>query len=387
MTDKSVLFIDFCNYEDYQIGGHLTLAKYMMSGFGNQLSLVGITTNKGDSVGKWIKREINGITFDFFPLARYDKSVTKHLVPDRIACFLLLLYYKREILKREYKNVFVQRPEVLPAIESFGYENICYCFPGTENPLRTSKYSLAGFLAPLFDRVFFKSLRKTRLILASADEEAILGMTKRSKGVISRERVIKFPTRIDTDIFKPGNKESARDMLNLPRHKLLITTVGRLSWLKGWKLMLDSFQLFLNKFPDSHFYFIGDGEDKKPIQDYIKRNDLSERVDILGMKTPEEVALYLNSSDLFVMGSYKEGWSTTLMEAIACGIPVCVTNFSSASEMVRDGMNGFVVKNWDPDEFSGSMTQAIKMEYRGSDISNFSVSALKNDILKYWDLV
>lgn len=153
---KRILFIDFCNYKDYQIGGHLSFAKSLIYAFGNQLSLIGITTDKMDPLGKWIKKEIDGLEFDFFALARYNKSKTKHFIPDRISCILLLRYFKSTILQMNFQNVFVQRPEILPVIKNFGFKNICYCFPGTENPLKTSKYWFGKYGASFFDKVFFQ---------------------------------------------------------------------------------------------------------------------------------------------------------------------------------------------------------------------------------------
>jgi glycosyltransferase involved in cell wall biosynthesis len=357
-----------------------------MNGFENQLSLIGITTSREIPVGRWTKHKIGDREYDFFALARYNKVKTKHIIPDRIACLLLLRFYRKRILNKKFINVFIQRPEIIIATKDFGYKNICYRFPGTENALKTSKYKLAKYFTGLFDSLFFNGLKHVSVILASADEEAISGMISRSKGLISRDRVIKFSTRIDTGIFKPIDKMSARESLGLSSGALIITTVGRLSWLKGWKLMLDSFKIFLTTFPESEFYFIGDGEDKNEISEYSVNNNLKGKVKITGMKNPSEISLYLNASDLFVMGSFKEGWSTSLMEAVACRVPLCVTRFSSAEELVLKGKNGYVVDNRDPRDFSDFMVKALNMKYHQPDISNYSIAVMKEDLMKYWEL-
>lgn len=383
---KKILIIDFCNFQDYQIGGHLTFAKHLINGFGDQLSLIGIVTSKEVPLGRWISYRIGDKDYDYFALARYDKEKTKHIVPDRIACWFLIRFYRKKILKKKFTNVFIQRPEIIIGTKDFGFRNICYRFPGTENALATSKYKLAKYFTGLFDNLFFNGLKHVSVILASADEEAISGMISRSKGLISRDRVIKFSTRIDTGIFKPIDKMFARESLGLSSRALIITTVGRLSRLKGWKLMLDSFKIFLTTFPESEFYFIGDGEDKNDIEEYSVNNNFEGKVKITGMKSPSEISLYLNASDLFVMGSFKEGWSTSLMEAVACRVPVCVTRFSSAEELVLNERNGYVVDNRDPRVFSDFMVKTLTMKYEQPDISNFSVAAMKEDLMKYWEL-
>jgi glycosyltransferase involved in cell wall biosynthesis len=383
---NKILFIDFCNYEDYQIGGHLSFAKNLMYAFGNQLSLIGITTNKIDPLGNWFKKVIDGIEYDYFALTFYNKKSTKHFIPDRIACLLLMRYFRCKILKMNFQNVFVQRPEVLPAIKDFGYKNICYCFPGTENPLKTSKYWFGKYLATYFDKLLFSNLKDVKLILASADEDAIQSMINRSKGKIAREAVIKFPTRINTDIYRPINKKITREKINIPISKKVVITVGRLSTLKGWKFMIDSFILFEKNIPGSLFYFVGDGEDINKINDYIGIKKIKDKVFLVGRKSPTEISLFLNASDLFVMGSYKEGWSTTLIESVACGIPACVTNFSAASEIVQEGVNGYVENNWNTLDFATFMVKAMNLEIKEIDVSQYSISQMKTDILKYWTL-
>ncbi len=62
------------------------------------------------------------------------------------------------------------------------------------------------------------------------------------------------------------------------------------------------------------------------------------------------------------MGSFAEGWSTTLVEACACGVPCVVTDFSSAREMVYKGKNGYVVPNRDAALFASRMEDAVALE-------------------------
>ena len=383
---KRILVVDFCNYKDYQIGGHLSFAKNLLFAFGNQLSLIGITTEKEDPLGRWIKKEIGGSEYDFFALARYNKSKTRNIIPDRIVCMLLIRYFRNRILRVSFQNVFVQRPEILMAIKDFGFKNICYRFPGTENPLKTSKYWFGKFGASFFDKLFFSSFNNVKLILASADEDAILSMIKRSNGSMSRESILKFPTRINTDIYKPTDKRLAREKLEIPILNKVVITAGRLSWLKGWKLMIDSFIVLEKNIPGSLFYIIGDGEDLNKINEYIDLNDLKDKVFLVGVKTPTEISLYLNASDLFIMGSYKEGWSTSLMEAVACGLPACVTNFSAASEIILEGVNGYIEKNWDTNAFANLMIKGLSLKILNISVSKYSISKLKTDILSNWIL-
>jgi glycosyltransferase involved in cell wall biosynthesis len=383
---KKILVIDFCNYTDYQIGGHLTFVKNLLIAFGNQLALIGITTDENDPVGKWTIKNINGINYDFFALARYSISKTKYIIPDRIMCFLLLRVYRSKILEKKYNNVFVQRPEILPAIKKYEYENICYRFPGVENPLKISKYWYGKYFVNLFERLLFSSFKNVNLVLVSADEKAIQDLIARSEGKILLQSIFKFPTRIDTDIFRPINKIESREKLSIPVNSVIISTIGRLTWLKGWKFIIDAFILFKSNVPESVLFFVGEGEDQEKINEYIEMHGIAQSVFLVGKKIPSEISLYLNASDLFVMASYMEGWPTSLVEAVACGIPCCVTDFGAAREIIHEGENGFVEKERNLEHFVTLMHRAFKLEIKEINVSRYSISKLKDDILSRWEI-
>lgn len=386
-TRKRILLIDFANYEDFPIGGYLTFAKNMMSAFKGELALAGITTSGKDPIGRWFRKSINGIEYDFFAMARYNSDKIKKIIPDRLVNYLLLKIYKTKILEIGIDNVFMQRPESLIAV-SCSAKNICYSFAGMDNPLVISKYSYAGLLANWFDNRFFKKIGCAKAILARGDEAAIKDMLARSNGSLSNHTIVKFPTRIDTEIFKPFSRKKARNDLNLPEDPIIVVTTGRLAWWKGWKFMIDSFRIFAETQTNSIFILVGAGEDYNKILLYISENNLADKVFLTGRKSREEIALYLNASDLYIMGSYKEGWPTALMEAIACGVPACTTEFSSVSDIILHGLNGYIIRNRNEEEFSHGMKEALKLTrpVHNEHVTRYSTSNLKEDLLKYWEI-
>ena len=382
-----ILVIDFTDYEDYPIGGYLTFAKNLMESFGQDLALAGITTSEKDPVGRWFKKEIRGIEYDFFAMARYKKASTRNFIPDRLVNLFLAKYYKKRILEIGINNIFLQRHESLIAI-SDNNKNICYSFPGLENPLSISKYSYAGMLAKWFENLFFKKIVNVNTVLARGDDDAIGEMLSRSNGMLAGRPIIKFPTRIMTGIFRPFNKDEARLILGLPERSVIVVTTGRLAWLKGWKFMIDSFVKFSKMVTDPLFIIIGVGEDYDKIKSYISDNNLADKISLKGKKDREDIALYLNASDLYIMGSYKEGWPTALMEAVACGVPACVTEFSSVDEIILEGINGYIIRDRDEDHFADGMLRATRLPrpVKNDHVTKYSTENLKKDLLNYWEL-
>jgi glycosyltransferase involved in cell wall biosynthesis len=242
----------------------------------------------------------------------------------------------------------------------------------------------------LFFRFFLPKLKIANLLIASADKQKIGEFHEKNKNHLYGKEIVYFPTRINTLIFRKKERLSIRKQLNFPNEKKIIVTSGRLGWFKGWKFMIDSFQIFRKNNPDSHMFFIGDGEDKLKIIEYIQNEELENFVHLLGYLSHEKLSNYLNASDLFIMGSYNEGWSTSLVEAVACGVPCCVTNFSSAKEIITEGKDGFIAEKHDVILFSNLMNKALLIDREPlpdeSKILKFSKDNLKNDLMSLWEL-
>lgn len=380
----NILFIELCNYMDYPTGGHLSFALHVLRAFGENLKLVGIDTNNDCEIGKWIKKDIDGKIYDYFCVAHIKKDSKKPIVPSRITAYFQIRKYINKVLKTDFDKILVQTPEVLLALPTRVLKRTCLVMPGVGNPLKISRYKFAHLFARLYDKIFYRKASLVDVILPAADEKSIEEFVSEGKGKIIPSKVRQFPTRYDADVFKIKNKEKLRQKYSIEDSSIIYVTVGRLNWFKGWKFMIDSFSLL--KSPNSRLLFIGDGEDELLIRDYIIEKDLVGKVLMLGRQPLDVISDYLNMADAFVMGSYREGWSTALVEAIACALPCVVTDFSSASDMIENGVNGYVVKERDIYEFAKRLDDALLLNKRclyekANEISCLSVQNMREHFL------
>jgi len=388
MKEKFAI-IECCNFIDFPTGGQLTFAKNLIQCCGPELVLIGLANDK-KNVGTWSKININGVHYEYFPYLYLPKSKNKPFIPLRIRNYLALRKYKKEITKLEFENIIIQSPEVLFAIRNFNFKNICYRFAGIENPLTISRYKFANLFSNIFDKYFFPNLTKVNLLLATADDNAINELILRSKGHIKKQHIFRFPTSVDTNIFKKLDKINSREILAISENDTVIVTTGRLGWFKGWKFMIDAFKIFKNSYPKAKFFFIGNGEDYNKIANYVKELQLLDSVFLIGFQNQMTISNYLNAADLFIMGSFKEGWSTSLIEALVCGTPSCTTNFSSAKDILKDGITGYVLENRNMNEFASLMIKGLAINRsclpRTIDISKYSSINLMTNLLNIWHL-
>jgi glycosyltransferase involved in cell wall biosynthesis len=359
----------------------------MMDAFGDSLALVGLGS-EGDLVGKWIDKDFNGIKYKFFSIATSTLDAKKPFIPLRIVRYLQFRRHRKAIMSIGIGNVFTQAPEVLLAIQSWKCQSICFYFAAIANILQMPRYRWARRFASQYETLLCKALRKVDVILAAADKREIDEFVTRTHGVISTSRIISFPTRVDTEIFHPHPKEKARKYLNLPLDATIFVSCARINRRKGWNLILDAFQFFKETHPNSQLVYVGDGEDRQALENAILQRGLAKCVSITGFQAPATIAQYDSAGDIFLNGSYFEGWPIAQLEAIACGAIVVSTDVSGARELIIDGENGYVVKSRDPRLFAEAMADAnglpnpnrISLEIA----SRYTVFSLARDLRTLW---
>jgi glycosyltransferase involved in cell wall biosynthesis len=116
--------------------------------------------------------------------------------------------------------------------------------------------------------------------------------------------------------------------------------------------------------PRWHLVFVGDGEDRDALLARAAELGVDSKVTITGTRSPSEVARYVQAADVFAMASHHEGFSTSMLEALACGKPIVTTAVSSATTIVESGANGYVVSNRDSIDFRKALNAAMHLSGR-----------------------
>jgi len=381
------VLIEPCNFIDFPIGGQLSFAKQLLQAFGNELALVGYA-HEGEPAGKWYKKEIAGFSVDYFGLHHIKKTDSKPLIPLRIQNLFWFKFHIKKILRFPNPLWFIQAPEIQVIAAKYKTSGICYMFPGVTNPLEDPRYKWGLIVASAFHKWFLKSLAKTDEMLACADDKAIKKLVSETGELLLNRKIHHFPTCYDSEIFFPVKRESARTQLGIAQDKTVIVCNGRINKVKGWQLILDSFIEYKKKNKNSLLIFIGDGEDNNALSDQIRNKGQHKSVSITGFRTPSQVALYLNSSDLVVVGSEKEGWSVAMLEALGCGKPIVSTQVSGANTLISDGENGFVVNGRDKYKFAEKMELALSLAHSEETsvafAKKYTIANLKGNLENIW---
>ncbi|MDJ0994753.1 MAG: glycosyltransferase family 4 protein [Dinoroseobacter sp.] len=117
--------------------------------------------------------------------------------------------------------------------------------------------------------------------------------------------------------------------------------VGRLTPVKGVRLLLEALTQASAVREDITLDIIGDGEDRAHLEALAA--PLGAKVRFLGYRSQEEVAEALSTADVLVLPSFAEGLPVVLMEALAAATPVICSQVAGVAELVEDGRSGFVI--------------------------------------------
>ena len=137
-------------------------------------------------------------------------------------------------------------------------------------------------------------------------------------------------------------KDKAREVLNIPDKTLSLLFVGQHIWEKGIGIIIDSLDLIRDEV-DFRMYFIGDGYARKDLIAKVKGLGLDDRVFIKGILTDrEELKNYYAAADLFVFPSLYDNAPLVVREAAAMGTPAIIPEKSTAAEVIKPDVNGYL---------------------------------------------
>jgi len=118
--------------------------------------------------------------------------------------------------------------------------------------------------------------------------------------------------------------------------------VGRLVPAKGQQILLEACSLLKADNIPFHLTYVGDGEDRKSLENYTQRNGLHEQVTFAGSQGHDRIQEFYNRADVFVLPSFAEGVPVVLMEAMSKTIPVISTYIAGIPELIVDNETGLL---------------------------------------------
>jgi len=161
------------------------------------------------------------------------------------------------------------------------------------------------------------------------------------------EKIVAVHTGIDPAVFDPAPvRGPLRQELGCPGDTPIVVTNAIFRIKKGHHILLEAIPFVLKKIPEALFVFTGNGPQRVNIEQRISTMGLSGKVVLTGLR--QDIPEVLKSSDLFVLPTLQEALGTAIIEAMAMERPVIGSNVGGVGELIRDGVNGFLVEPRNP---------------------------------------
>ncbi|MBI4317904.1 MAG: glycosyltransferase family 4 protein [Chloroflexi bacterium] len=161
------------------------------------------------------------------------------------------------------------------------------------------------------------------------------------------ERIITFPWGVDQSIFRPQSKPSpVRRDLSWEDNEIIIVS-RQFKQVYGIEYFLTALPRIVRERPSVRVILAGSGPLEQSYRAMLSEYGLASHVHFAGWLDEPDMAAHLNAADVYVTTSLSDGTSASMLEAMACGLPMVVSDAPAYFEWVQDGVNGFVVPRRD----------------------------------------
>jgi glycosyltransferase involved in cell wall biosynthesis len=167
---------------------------------------------------------------------------------------------------------------------------------------------------------------------------------------------------IDCERFRPSvaARDQIRQELGLAKDTLLVGIVAALRSEKNHGLFVRMAADVRNRHPDAHWVIVGDGPQRKSIEFLVNELRMQDRIHFLG--TRHDIPQIVASLDLFTLCSLNEASPVSVLESLACEIPVVATDVGSLRESIIHGETGLLVPPSDLRFLSAAVEQLLSSQ-------------------------
>lgn len=169
------------------------------------------------------------------------------------------------------------------------------------------------------------------------------------------------PWIIDTDMFKPADRKDAelRRRLRIKKDDIVVLSTRSLFPIYNIDVIIKAIPYVTERIKNTKFVFVGDGPLRKDLEKLAENLNIWEYVRFVGRVDHSEIPLYYQSADIYVQMPSSDGLAYSLLEAMACGLPVLSAPVGANTKNIQGARNGFLVEVGDYIELANCILHLI----------------------------
>lgn len=176
-------------------------------------------------------------------------------------------------------------------------------------------------------------------------------------GIAPRERfvVVRLGIELEERLASSRSREDARRLLGIAPQRFVVGWIGRMTGVKRADDVLESFALLRRRGVDAVLCMVGDGPDRDAVERRAHALGIVRHCVFLGYQ--HDVAPWYRAFDAMVLPSANEGTPVSVIEALGAGRPVVASDVGGVPDVVRDGVDGFLVPPGDTDALAARLAE------------------------------
>lgn len=238
------------------------------------------------------------------------------------------------------------------------------------------------------DETFIKTWHKCDAIIRVRSSD----MSSFEEVGIPKNKVFHIPNGFSSNKFFKTSMLDCRKKLDLPLDKKIILNVGNLyGEVKGHRYLVEAMNEIAKHRDDVLCVLVGKGKLENIIQEQINALNLEKFIKLVGGKSHDEIPLWMNACDLFVLPSLNEGNPTVLVECLGCGKPFVGTKVGGVPEIITSDDYGLLVEPGDSQDLAEKIEIALNKDWDIGKIkeygNNFTWENIASQIVEVYDSV
>lgn len=213
------------------------------------------------------------------------------------------------------------------------------------------------------------------------------------EGGLSPERIKVIPSGIDFSLFQEAtSSDYLRREFSFDADDFLVGMVAHLADHKGHKYLIRATKILKEHTPKIKIIIVGEGPLRMELDKEVRDSKVEDIVFFLGFR--EDVPRILSSLDLFVLSSYLEGLGSSILDAMACRLPVVATRTGGIPEVVIHRETGLLVPPRSPQALAKAIMKlyndremALRLGKRGYEIvqQEYSVESMADKMIHLYE--
>lgn len=224
-----------------------------------------------------------------------------------------------------------------------------------------------------FSRYKYNHRKVKKIICVSRAIEEIT-----ARGLKNPSLLTTIHSGVDTSRFHPEQRGNhLREEFSIPSDVALVGNVAALAPHKDYFTFVDAVKLLVENGPQARYFIIGAGPLEQEIRSYVSKQGLENHIVFTGFR--KDIATILPELDLFLITSKTEGLGTSILDALACKVPVVATNAGGIPEIILHQQTGWLGEVQNP----GSLADGVRQVLSDSQLRTKLVAGGSQHLLQF----